>query len=134
MAASDTDLRTITAAAVLLSLPTWMGLIDPYYVVFLRYKVFAFLPQIWRIVTPFILTGPKFGLLMDPYFLYTYGSQLETGASRFTQPGDFFVYLMFVCSIILVSRALSLSSSPIYPFPQHSTTNLVICSYSLAKR
>ena len=80
-----------------------MGLIDPYYVVFLRYKVFALVPQLWRIVTPFILTGPKLGLLMDPYFLYTYGSQLETGAARFTQPGDFFVYLAFVCSIILVS-------------------------------
>ena len=82
-----------------------MGLIDPYYVVFLRYKVFAVLPQVWRIVTPFILTGPKLGLLMDPYFLYTYGSQLETGAARFTQPGDFFVYLVFVCTIILVSLA-----------------------------
>ncbi|KAK5680934.1 hypothetical protein LTS10_006692 [Elasticomyces elasticus] len=96
--------RTITAAAVLLSAPTWMGLINPYYVVFLREKIFTFtsIPQLWRIVTPFILTGPQLGLLMDPYFLYTYGSQLETEASRFTQPGDFFTYLVFVATIILL--------------------------------
>ncbi|KAK5134917.1 hypothetical protein LTR08_006007 [Meristemomyces frigidus] len=96
--------RTITAAAVLLSVPTWMGLINPYYVVFLRHKLLTLtaLPEVWRLVTPFILTGPKFGLLMDPYFLYTYGSQLETGAARFTQPGDFFTYLVFVCFIILM--------------------------------
>lgn len=82
-----------------------MGLIDPYYVVFLSYKIFtlASLPQIWRLVTPLILTGPKLGMILDPYFLYSYGSQLETGAARFSQPGDFFVYLVFVCSIILVS-------------------------------
>ncbi|KAK0939073.1 hypothetical protein LTR29_009309 [Friedmanniomyces endolithicus] len=96
--------RTITAAAVLLSTPTWMGLINPYYVVFLREKLLTFtsVPQIWRLVTPFILTGPKLGLLLDPYFLYTYGSQLELEASRFTQPGDFFMYLVFVATVILL--------------------------------
>ncbi|KAK3070819.1 hypothetical protein LTR53_009771 [Teratosphaeriaceae sp. CCFEE 6253] len=96
--------RTITAAAVLLSVPTWMGLIDPYYVVFIRHKILTFtsLPQIWRLVTPFILTGPKLGLILDPYFLYTYGSQLETEAARFTQPGDFFMYLVFVATVILL--------------------------------
>ncbi|KAK1074266.1 hypothetical protein LTR12_002241 [Friedmanniomyces endolithicus] len=96
--------RTITAAAVLLSTPTWMGLINPYYVVFLREKLLTFtsVPQIWRLVTPFILTGPKLGLLLDPYFLYTYGSQLELEASRFTQPGDFFMYLVFVAAVILL--------------------------------
>lgn len=96
-----------------------MGLIDPYYVVFLGYKVITYkgLPQLWRLVTPFILTGPKLGLLMDPYFLYTYGSQLETEATRFAQPGDFFVYLAFVAVVILVSLA---STCP-HPLehPQH---------------
>ncbi len=80
------------------------GLINPYYVVFLREKLLTLtsVPQIWRLVTPFILTGPKLGLLLDPYFLYTYGSQLELEASRFTQPGDFFMYLVFVAAVILV--------------------------------
>lgn len=82
-----------------------MGFIDPYYVVFLTYKFFTIreVPQLWRAVSTFLLTGPKFGMLMDPYFLYTYGSQLELQASRFSQPGDFFVYLVFVAVVILVS-------------------------------
>jgi len=96
--------RTITAAAVLLSVPTWLGFIDPYFVVFLRYKIFTLtsLPQLWRIATPFVLTGPKLGMILDPYFLYTYCSQLETEASRFAQPGDFFMYLVFVAAVILL--------------------------------
>lgn len=56
-------------------------------------------------MTPFILTGPKLGMILDPYFLYTYGSQLELEASRFTNPGDFFIYIIFVAVIILVSSA-----------------------------
>lgn len=35
--------------------------------------------------------------------VYTYGSALETSSSRFSAPGDFFTYLVFVCSVILVS-------------------------------
>lgn len=84
-----------------------MGLISPYYVAFLTYKVFTWraLPEVWRLISPFFITGPSFGLLMDPYFLWTYSSQLETGASRFSSPGDFLTYIVFVCSVILVSRA-----------------------------
>lgn len=82
-----------------------MGFINPYYVVFLSYRVFTLqaAPQIWRIATTFMLTSPKFGMILDPYFLYLYGSSLETEASRFSNPGDFFVYLIFVCVWILVS-------------------------------
>lgn len=95
---------------MLLSVTVWGGFLDPYYVVFIlrdvfRWKIFTFrqFPRIWRIFTPFLLTGPKLGLILDPYFLYTYGSALETGAARFSQPGDFFTYLIFVCAVILVS-------------------------------
>ncbi|EMC97323.1 hypothetical protein BAUCODRAFT_147423 [Baudoinia panamericana UAMH 10762] len=96
--------RTITAAAVLLSVPTWLGLIQPAYVVFLRDRVFTLvrIPQIWRVVTAFILTGPKLGMILDPYFLYTYGSALETESAKLSQPGDFFVYLVFVAAVILL--------------------------------
>ena len=81
-----------------------MGVIDIYYAVFLSYRVLTFrhIPEIWRIVTTFVLTGPKIGLVLDPYFLYTYGSALETTSPSFSQPGDFFVYLVFVCVVILV--------------------------------
>ncbi|KAH9822741.1 F-LANa protein [Teratosphaeria destructans] len=96
--------RTMTAAAVCLSVPTWLGFIDPYYVVWITSRVFTLraAPQFWRIVSTFILTGPKLGMILDPYFLYTYGSQLEREASRFQHSGDFFVYIIFVCVIILL--------------------------------
>lgn len=99
--------RTLTAITVALSLPVHMGFVSSYYVAFLSYKVFTWraLPEVWRLVTPFFITGPSFGLLMDPYFLWTYTSQLEREASRFSQPGDFFTYIAFVCAVILVSRA-----------------------------
>lgn len=38
--------------------------------------------------------------------VYHYGSSLETGSTRFSQPGDFFVYLIFVACTILVSGSL----------------------------
>ena len=84
-----------------------MELIKAYYVAWITDYVFTWraLPQVWRFVTPFFITGPKFGLLMDPYFLWTYASQLELEATRFSSPGDFFTYITFVCSVILVSFA-----------------------------
>lgn len=129
---SDTDHRTLTAAAVLLSVTVWSGILDPYYVVFLTYKIFNWrkLPEIWRFVTPFLLTGPKLALLLDPYFLYTYGSQLETNASRFSQPGDFFIYLVFCAVVILVSEpprfTLSVFSPPATPIPAYHLLNLPV--------
>ena len=97
--------RTITAITVALSVPVHMELISAYYVAWITDHVFTWraLPEVWRFVTPFFITGPKFGLLMDPYFLWTYASQLELEASRFSQPGDFFTYITFVCSVIMVS-------------------------------
>lgn len=93
---------------MLLSVPAHMGVIEFYWLVFAPYMVFTFrrIPQLWRVFTSFILTGPKLSMILDPYFLYTYCSQLETTAARFSGPGDFFVYLVFVCTIILVSLPL----------------------------
>jgi hypothetical protein len=98
--------RTLTAVTVALSVPVHMNLISAYYVAWITDHVFTWrsLPEVWRFVSPFFITGPKFGLLMDPYFLWTYASQLELEATRFSQPGDFFTYITFVCSVIMVSR------------------------------
>jgi Derlin-2/3 len=63
-------------------------------------------PQLWRLMTAFLITKPKFAILLDPYFLYQYGSGLERESTRFSQPGDFFVYTMFVGSVIVVSCLL----------------------------
>lgn len=85
------------------SILVYTSLLNPYYVLFWPKAIFAIPPQLWRLVTCFTLSGPQFGMLMDPYFLYTHGSRLETGSPRFTQPGDFFTYIVFVCATIMVS-------------------------------
>lgn len=75
------------------------------YYVFLSDYIFTIrqVPQVWRLFTSFLITKPKFAILLDPYFLYQYGSGLERESTRFSQPGDFFVYTFFLCSVILVS-------------------------------
>jgi Derlin-2/3 len=65
------------------------------------------IPQLWRPLTAFLITKPKFAILLDPYFCYQYGSGLERESSRFTQPGDFFTYTAFCASIIVVSSYVS---------------------------
>jgi len=67
-------------------------------------------PQVWRLGTSFLITKPKFAILLDPYFLYQYGSGLERESTRFSQPGDFFVYTIFLCSVILAVAGLILKS------------------------
>lgn len=85
------------------------GIINLYQYIFANQFVFTtkIVPQVWRIFTAFLITKPKFAILLDPYFLYQYGSALERESSRFAQPGDFFVYTMFVGSVIVVSICLS---------------------------
>ncbi|GAB7347840.1 hypothetical protein MBLNU459_g5374t1 [Dothideomycetes sp. NU459] len=102
--------RTITAATVVLSVCVWFGLLGAYYVVFIPRSIFQlWIPQLWRFVTPFLITGPKLGLIMDPYFLFTYSKALETDSARFSQPGDYVVFLAFACSIILLTGGLILN-------------------------
>ena len=104
-------------------------------------------PEIWRLLTPFWLTGPKLSILFDTVFckfstLFTHGlingaalmksavwqysSGLELESSRFPQPGDYFVYIIFLGLFILVctfvhlaavfySSSFSLSTSHICP-------------------
>lgn len=97
--------RTITAATVLISVPGHLGLYNLMWAVFLKDYLFTIsqMPQLWRILSAFFITGPQLGLIMDPFFLYHYSSQLETGSPRFSGSGAYAFYLMFVSVIILVS-------------------------------
>jgi hypothetical protein len=45
-------------------------------------------------------------MIMDPFFLYHYSSQLETTSTRFSSPGSYAFYLIFVAFTILVSVVL----------------------------
>ncbi|KAL1793687.1 hypothetical protein ACET3X_008669 [Alternaria dauci] len=128
--------RTITAAAVVVSAAGYGGIISLYHYIFASHYVFTtkVFPQLWRIFTAFLITKPKFGILLDPYFLYQYGSSIERESSRFSQPGDFFVYTMFVASVIAATAggilnqytflpALSLAYA--YTFAQDNPTRPV---------
>ncbi|THZ02387.1 hypothetical protein D6C93_03264 [Aureobasidium pullulans] len=96
--------RSLTAATLVLSVNFWLiPIISSYYFVFVPQLVLKlWVPQIWRLVTAFFITGPSLGLIMDPYFLFTYCKALEVDSSRFSQPGDLFVALVFICSVILL--------------------------------
>ena len=62
------------------------------------------MPEIWRLVTPFLITGNGLGLILDPFFLYQNGSQLEVGSTQFTEPGSFLAYIVFVGVVVLVRQ------------------------------
>ncbi|KAH8803219.1 Der1-like family-domain-containing protein [Xylogone sp. PMI_703] len=94
--------RTIAASAFVLSLAVYYsGTSIGYWTIFHTQFLLKLPPEIWRAVTCFLITGPKLGLILDPYFLFTYGSALERGSPRFTSPADFFTYILFVCTVIL---------------------------------
>lgn len=124
--------RTITAATVLLSVPGHLGLYNLIWVLFLKDYVFTIrqLPQIWRLVTAFFISGPSLGLIMDPFFLYHYSSQLETGSPRFSKTSTYAWYLFFVATIIMVSMKspshLRFSTPPCTPAQPR-----IICPASL---
>jgi Derlin-2/3 len=62
------DLRTLTAAVVAVSTLVYGGLLSAYPILFASEKLFSLPPQLWRLVTPFLLTKPKLSIILDPYF------------------------------------------------------------------
>ena len=80
------------------------GLVSYAYAAFYQPWIFKFPPEVWRLLTSFLLTGGGFSFVFDLYFMWTYGTGLERESSRFSQPGDFFTYVCFVATTILVSR------------------------------
>ncbi|KAF2755949.1 DER1-domain-containing protein [Pseudovirgaria hyperparasitica] len=100
--------RTLAASALIVSLLGHGKLIPLYPFAFISRQVFKLPPEIWRPMTAFLVTGPKLGIILDPFFLYRYGSSLETGSPRFSRPGDFFTYTLFVMTSIVVACGLGL--------------------------
>lgn len=60
--------RTLTALTFVQSALVYGGLLSAYRVIFRSDLVFKLLPEIWRVITPFLLTGPKLSFLLDLYF------------------------------------------------------------------
>jgi Derlin-2/3 len=65
--------RTLTAATLALSVLVHTDMIGWVSVAYIPQFIYRLtkLPEIWRFITPFLITGPKFGILMDPYFRKT---------------------------------------------------------------
>ncbi|KKA21843.1 Centromere/microtubule-binding protein Cbf5 [Rasamsonia emersonii CBS 393.64] len=103
--------RTLTALTFVQSALVYGGLLSGYRIIFSLDSILKFPPELWRLATPFFLTGPQLNFLFDLYFIYTYASALETGSPRFILPGDFFVYVLFVGTVIMVSSSIRYASS-----------------------
>lgn len=111
--------RTLVAATAFESILAHSGIIDIRKVIFHYSFLLRFPPEIWRIFTSFLLTGGGLSFVFDLYFrtparsplpedklnisVYTYSNALERQSGRFGTPGDFFTYVAFVASTILVS-------------------------------
>ncbi|KZM27404.1 uncharacterized protein EKO05_0002869 [Ascochyta rabiei] len=128
--------RTITALSVVVSALGYGKIISLYQYIFASHMVFTtkIVPQIWRVFTAFLITKPKFAILLDPYLLYQYGSAIERESSRFAQPGDFFMYTVFVGSVIVALAGVildgytflpALSLAYAYTFAQDNPTRQV---------
>jgi Derlin-2/3 len=94
--------RTLATAIVITSIGVHFGLLPFYWVMFDSHRLFSFPPEIWRLVTPFLISGAQFGLILDPYFAYQYLSQLETTNPKFSRKEDVLWYLITVGGIIIV--------------------------------
>jgi len=101
--------RTLVAAMFFESALCHGGLIDIRLILFHLPWIFKLpLPELWRFVTPFLLTGSGFSFIFDLYFMWTYGTGLELNSPRFAQPGDFFTFVVFVSTVILATSGFLL--------------------------
>jgi len=103
--------RTLVAATFLISALVHGDAIQGERVVFAWEYLWQFPPEVWRIATSFLITRPKIAIIMDPFFLWQYGTALETESLRFANPGDFFMYIIFVAAVTLVLASNLLGAS-----------------------
>lgn len=100
-----------------------MGIIPYAWVYFHYLELFRLPPQIWRLVTSFLLTAPKLGIVMDTYFVFQYASQLETTHPKFGRKEDLLWYLVFCGTVIIVgSTQTPRLPCPALPCPSHTPT------------
>lgn len=105
--------RTLAAAVFVTSvgvrllgvIPAQWIYLDPYHLVMIP-------PQIWRLATNFLVSGPQLGIVLDPYFLFSYVKQLETSNPKFSRKEDVVWYLTTVSGMILGLNYLSGTNAP----------------------
>lgn len=64
---TDLSFRTLTALTLVQSALMHSGLVSLYWAPFMPSMVFSWRPQIYRLVTPFLLTAPNLGFIFDLY-------------------------------------------------------------------
>ncbi|KAK4459785.1 Der1-like family-domain-containing protein [Cladorrhinum samala] len=94
--------RTLSFSIGIVSVLAYTNILPTGWIYFHSYFLFKLPPQIWRLVTAYLLSGPQLGIIFDPYFVYQYASMLETASPKFPRKEDFLWYLMFVCTIIVL--------------------------------
>lgn len=102
--------RTLTALTFIESALVHSQTLSYYFVPFIPRLLLNFCPEIWRLCTPYLLTDPKLNFVFDLYFMYTYSSRLEFGSPRFRNPGSFFVYVLFIASVIMLTAGFYLGA------------------------
>ncbi|KAK0103967.1 hypothetical protein ONS96_005072 [Cadophora gregata f. sp. sojae] len=98
--------RTLAAVSFIFSLLLYIGVLDFTLFHLSLPALIQFPPELWRLVTSLLITGPRLSLLFDVYFLYVYGAKLEIASPRFSQRADFVTYLCFICGVILILNLL----------------------------
>lgn len=120
--------RNIATFSFAMSILCHMNLVSIYRVLWHTDYVFKLLPEVWRYPTSFLLTHPSWGLLLDPYFLYKYLSELEKGNPRFPRREDLLWYLIFVSASILTLTELLWRYTPLLSGPYYMFISGLIMS------
>ncbi|OAA61716.1 centromere/microtubule-binding protein cbf5 [Niveomyces insectorum RCEF 264] len=94
--------RGLATAIFVTSLGVYGGLVPAEWLYFHQQLIFRIPPQIWRFATSYLVTQPKLSILLDPYFVYSYASQLEIASPRFPRREDFVWYLAFASTVIIL--------------------------------
>ncbi|KAI0002312.1 Der1-like family-domain-containing protein [Xylariaceae sp. FL0662B] len=98
--------RTVATLIFICSVGVYTGMLSGNPFVFHYLFLLKFPPEIHRLVTSFLLTGPNLSVLFDTYFVFTYLSQLERNNSKFTRKEDLIWYLMFVGGVIITLNSI----------------------------
>jgi len=79
--------RTLALSAFVLSIGVYTGMLPGYYVIWHTPYIWQFPPQLWRLVTSFLMTGPDLGILFDTYF------RRSTGSAAHQHQADIYISL-----------------------------------------
>ncbi|TLD23895.1 hypothetical protein PspLS_06861 [Pyricularia sp. CBS 133598] len=104
--------RNVATAVFIATLGVYFGPLPAAWVYWQPEHLVMIPPQIWRLATNFLLTGPKLGIVLDPYFLFSYLRQLEVGSVKFSRREDVVWYLVTVSGIILILNTISGINAP----------------------